>query len=69
MTGADIIVAARTVEAGSYVYEYDDATDERTSMPIGMGDDQADEARQILTRRGLRMETDDHGWLVSEVVS
>lgn len=66
---AEVLNAADEVEAGEYVYEYDDATDECTSMPYDMGDDRAAEVRLRLARRGLSMDTDDRGWLVREAVA
>lgn len=65
-TAATVLEAARTIEAGEYVYEYDEGTDDLTSQPRTMGDDQVAEIQRILRARGLRMDSDDRGWLVSE---
>lgn len=62
-----IASAVDTVEAGDYLYEYDDGTDENASMPRTMGDDVADAHRKTLRARGLDWRTDDIGWLVYDL--
>jgi len=55
---------AREIAEGSYLYEYDEDTDETRSMPRDMDDDHLDQIRSALRERGLQTETDDIGWLV-----
>lgn len=64
-----IAEAVETVEAGEYLYEYDDGTHETTSMPRTMGDDVADGYRKTLRARGLDWRTDDIGWLVYDLAN
>jgi hypothetical protein len=70
-TYSEIRSLARTVDAGKYLITYEDSgvTDaEDPGSRCGMDDTQLSEIEEILSGRGLTLDADDRGLVVSEDV-